>query len=283
MRPSVPHSSSIRTGVWSAKALRDRGVDRIERERLLRQGKLVRIRHGWYRERDALPYIVAAVHAGGVLSCASAATFYSQNQRTPVLHVRAPRQATLRFERQICRCRLKARRQGFLGPTQGNGLDSPWNAVLAMLTCIPLERAERHIEALIGARVLSKDQIQAIAAFANKREANMLRYIDGLAESYLEASFRQVLRRAGIRFRQQVWLLDGLYRADFLIGVKLIVEVDGAATHATPEGFARDRVRDAELALAGYRVLRFTYWQVENQPEVCLAVIRSVMASKGHR
>ncbi|MDP9134149.1 MAG: DUF559 domain-containing protein [Actinomycetota bacterium] len=46
---------------------------------------------------------------------------------------------------------------------------------------------------------------------------------------------------------------------------KLIVELDGYATHGTRRGFERDRIRDRRLTTAGWRVVRIT-WQQLAQP-----------------
>jgi very-short-patch-repair endonuclease len=47
---------------------------------------------------------------------------------------------------------------------------------------------------------------------------------------------------------------------------RLIVQTDGAATHLTPTTFEEDRERDAELTVAGYRVVRFTWRQLTDRP-----------------
>jgi very-short-patch-repair endonuclease len=49
---------------------------------------------------------------------------------------------------------------------------------------------------------------------------------------------------------------------------KLVVEVDGRESHATRRGFQEDRDRDGRLAVAGYRVLRFTWFDVTRRPAV---------------
>jgi hypothetical protein len=48
---------------------------------------------------------------------------------------------------------------------------------------------------------------------------------------------------------------------------KLIVETDGWATHRTRLAFERDRERDIELQLEGWRVLRFTWRQLTERPD----------------
>ena len=60
-------------------------------------------------------------------------------------------------------------------------------------------------------------------------------------------------RLGGFKFRRQVWI--GTYIADFLsANAKLIVELDGSQHGDSADYDAR---RDASLAEAGYRTLRF--------------------------
>ena len=61
--------------------------------------------------------------------------------------------------------------------------------------------------------------------------------------------------------RQQVWI-DG-HPVDFLIGDRLVVQIDGFEHHSSRGGSSsRHRMRDARLDLLGYTVLRFDYQQV---------------------
>jgi len=53
-----------------------------------------------------------------------------------------------------------------------------------------------------------------------------------------------------------------------------VVEVDGWTFHRTRRAFERDRERDAKLATAGVRVLRFTHRQVTREPALVAAAIR---------
>jgi len=97
-----------------------------------------------------------------------------------------------------------------------------------------------------------------------------------------ESILRWHLRAAGIRFRTQV-VIDGLYRADFLVGRSLLIEVDGREHHATVEGFERDRVLDRELQSRGYIVLRFTYRELLSDPASVVAAILAVIRTGRHR
>src|SRR4051794_9672829 len=49
---------------------------------------------------------------------------------------------------------------------------------------------------------------------------------------------------------------------------RLVVECDGFAAHGTREAFERDRAKDRELVVAGWRVVRVTWRQLIDDPEV---------------
>ena len=51
---------------------------------------------------------------------------------------------------------------------------------------------------------------------------------------------------------------------------RLIVETDGYEHHGTRAAFERDRAKDAQLTVRGWRVLRFTEPQVRERPRVML-------------
>jgi very-short-patch-repair endonuclease len=57
----------------------------------------------------------------------------------------------------------------------------------------------------------------------------------------------------------------------------LVVELDGHRFHGTRAAFERDRVRDAELQVAGYRVLRVTHRRLLTQPHEVAAAVRSLL------
>jgi Protein of unknown function (DUF559) len=61
---------------------------------------------------------------------------------------------------------------------------------------------------------------------------------------------------------------------------RLVVELDGHAFHRTRAAFERDRIRDATLQLAGYRVVRVTQRRLESQPRAVAETMRALLASK---
>jgi Protein of unknown function (DUF559) len=63
-------------------------------------------------------------------------------------------------------------------------------------------------------------------------------------------------------------------------GTDLVVETDGYAFHRTRTAFDADRERDQALALAGYRVVRFTYDQVTRRREDTARRLRRLIARR---
>jgi very-short-patch-repair endonuclease len=67
---------------------------------------------------------------------------------------------------------------------------------------------------------------------------------------------------------------DGV-EADFFWPERgLIAETDGGEVHDTPSAFQADRRRDQRLVREGYRVVRFTWWQVRRAPDEILETLR---------
>jgi very-short-patch-repair endonuclease len=59
---------------------------------------------------------------------------------------------------------------------------------------------------------------------------------------------------------------------------RVIVELDGRETHFTTFAFERDRERDRVLAAAGYVVIRVTWRQLRDQPDLLRRDLEAVLA-----
>lgn len=67
--------------------------------------------------------------------------------------------------------------------------------------------------------------------------------------------------------------VDCLWRAQ-----RLIVELDGHATHANRAGFEADRLRDRRLQAAGWRVVRITWHELHRHPKRLAVDLRTMLA-----
>ena len=113
------------------------------------------------------------------------------------------------------------------------------------------------------------------------REA--LRLADGRSESPLETVLRLLLVRAGLApesLQLQLFTRDGVCYARLDLAwpsCLLAVEADGRETHDKPEALYQDRVRQNNLMLAGWTVLRFTWDDVHRRPHWVVAQVGAAL------
>jgi len=69
--------------------------------------------------------------------------------------------------------------------------------------------------------------------------------------------------------------IDFLYREP-----KVAIELDGGAAHGTPAAVDRDRRKDAYMRSKGYVVLRYSWWQIEEETEAVIAEISAKLAAR---
>jgi len=106
----------------------------------------------------------------------------------------------------------------------------------------------------------------------------------GVTREELEARFLAFLDARRLpRPHLNAWLTigDRRYQADCLWSKqKVIVELDGFATHGTRAAFEEDRDRDRRLAAAGYRGMRVTWNQLHEIPAEIAADLGALLASQ---
>jgi very-short-patch-repair endonuclease len=124
--------------------------------------------------------------------------------------------------------------------------------------------------------------VAALIAILPRSRRGRLDEARGASESGGESLFRFHASGFAPRMRQQVRIL-GVGFVDFLIGDRLVVEIDGAEFHTSAKKFEEDRRRDARLRALGYRVLRFSYKQVEGSWSVVAAAMAAALADGDHR
>jgi very-short-patch-repair endonuclease/predicted transcriptional regulator of viral defense system len=98
-----------------------------------------------------------------------------------------------------------------------------------------------------------------------------------LTRSELEERILALCRERGLPRPRVNDFVAGL-EVDFLFAERcVVVEADSWTYHRSRTAFERDRERDATLALAGYRVLRFTHRQMTNEPATVAAAISAAL------
>jgi hypothetical protein len=96
-----------------------------------------------------------------------------------------------------------------------------------------------------------------------------------LTESPLEDLFRRLVSRSNLPMPvEQFQVFNGLRevcRADFAYPDHMIViELDSERYHMDPDTFQRDRLKQNELQALGWRVYRFTWRQLQDDPSLVL-------------
>jgi very-short-patch-repair endonuclease len=70
----------------------------------------------------------------------------------------------------------------------------------------------------------------------------------------------------------------GPYEVDFLWREqRVVVETDSWRHHGHRSAFESDRAKDARLQALGYRVLRFTWRQISEDPDFVARALRAVL------
>jgi len=105
-------------------------------------------------------------------------------------------------------------------------------------------------------------------------------------ESDLETRFVQCLRAGGVDEPQRQHRISlpggGSARLDLAYpAARLFVELDGWASHGSKGSFERDRRRQNQAVLAGWRPLRFTWRDVEGDPARVAVEVREALACRG--
>ncbi len=139
-------------------------------------------------------------------------------------------------------------------------------------------------EAQVRGLVLRSELHAAVEESPGKHGVALLRALldNRPASTRSEAELRLLARlRAADMPPSDVNTRVGRYEVDLLWRPqRLIVEVDGFAYHAHRAAFERDRLRDAELQAAGYRVIRVTWRQLESRPEAVIARLAQALARR---
>jgi very-short-patch-repair endonuclease len=100
-----------------------------------------------------------------------------------------------------------------------------------------------------------------------------------LTRSELERILLRVCVAAGVA-RPQMNVIVAGHRVDALWpGPRVVVEVDSRRYHMTVAAFEEDRRRDADLMLAGYRVLRITWKRLRDEPAVVADILRRLLSA----
>lgn len=242
-------------GVVSTSALTT-VLTRTDLRRLISTGQLRQIRRGWYATPWADKTVVDAVGSGGVCSCLSALRLASVwvPPTARKVHARACGAAhRARPDNTFCK------QHGRPEP-ESHAVDDVGVALRHAVRCLDDEGIVVIIDSLMNLGLGTKNDI---ADMLGRCPLDVLNLLDrcGVAESGTETMVRCRLRARNVKLAPQV-RIPGVGRVDFLVGNRLIIEVDSEEFHHNLEQFHKDRERDRIAAEKGYLVVRLTYRDV---------------------
>lgn len=265
---SVVAATTRHGGVARVSTLLAEGFSRHHLDRTRADGRLLRVRRDWVAVPGADPELIAAARAGVVLSCVTLA----RRLGLWVLHEQHPHVAADPGGAGGKPAGVHVHWARPLVPRVPDALeDRTENALALVAACRPFEQAVAVWDSAVRQGRASLTEMRRLTLSSSA--VAVLDAVDPFADSGLESLFRVRLRWLRVRILSQVWV-EGR-RVDFLIGRRLIVQLDGG--HHVGAQRADDIAHDARLMLLGYRVLRFTYAQVvDDWPAVQDAIARAV-------
>lgn len=270
-----------RAGIIPTFRLRQTGIGPSLIAELVRDGALIRLRQGWYALPGVPIPVSKAVRVGGQLTCHDALRAHGVWVLPDArLHVAVDAHAVRLRDPDDHRRRLDPSDPAVVvhWRRQSDSMTAPLASVREALAdlerCATVEAFAVALDSSLHLGLLPRNDELA--------ERYSSRGIDGVCESGIETLLWMRVRSLRRSIRRQV-SIPGIGRVDFLVGTRLVIEVDGREHHSTAGAFERDRRRDALLAERGYRVLRFSYHQITREWSLVERTIRAVMADGGHR
>lgn len=256
-----------------------RGLTRRGIERRVRSGQLTPVRRGVYATaRACAPALTAAAH-GGRLACVSAAAHLGLFVIDDVqVHVGMGAHGRSRPHPE-CACRLH-----WDDPAASSafGLPTVPHMLRQILGCRGLESFFVALESALNQRLITPVELEWLSENTNDAARDAIAFARSDAGSGLESLLRWRLRSWGAALRSQVRIVSvGI--VDFLIGERLIVEVDGRVNHDGQSMRHKDLLRDANAAAWGYVTLRFDYAMVVHDWETVEAAILGQLAAGRHQ
>jgi very-short-patch-repair endonuclease len=267
------------------------GYTRREIEQRLHNGRLHHISHGIYAvgRRELTPrgrWMAAVLVCGeqAALSHMSAAELwgigYEERGRIDV---------SIRRRSMIRRNGVKVRARPSLDAKAvvvrfGIPVTHPVQTLIDLATELKALRLERAVNEADKLDLVDPEALRrALDAFVGVAGVKTLRtmldrHTFRLSDSDLEILFRPLALAAGFALPlSKHWVLG--HETDFFFpDHDLIVETDGLRYHRTPSQQARMVKRDQKHVAAGFRVLRFTHWQIAYAADEVAGVLRQVRA-----
>ncbi|MGO2141351.1 MAG: DUF559 domain-containing protein [Leucobacter sp.] len=258
-------------GIIRSSELIARGVTRYRVQQEVAAGRLIRFKKGWLAAPTADPQLIAAASAGLTLSCVT------QAQRLGLWVRKSPDTGHFSVPRPGSERRPPDSVLHYHAPIVPRGrfalVDEIENVLALVAQCEPFEDAVATWDSALNKKLVDRAGLEHLPLPAASKR--VLEATDPFADSGLESYVRVRLSWLRLPIVSQAWLVGR--RVDFLIGSRLVVQIDGGH-HVGPQR-TDDIEHDAQLKLRGYTVIRVSYTQIMHSwPETQALIMRAVAA-----
>lgn len=276
-------------GAVSTRQLLDAGVGPHAIEARIKRGWLRRLHRGVYAvgalESDltAAAGSILALDGRAVLSHRTAATTWGIVPARPG----DPIQVTLLDARSNGRLGVEVHRQALetkdIRTRHDLQLTAPARTIRDLAATVPHELDHAINEAQIR-RLVTPRELRNLLALPQSGVRALRDAIDGepqMTRSEAERKLLSLIKQAGLPTPRTNVKVAGHEVDLHWPHHDLVVEFDGWTYHSTRAAFERDRRRDAELQLAGQRVMRVTHRQLSGEPIPLIARCAAALAAPG--
>lgn len=248
-------------GLARVRVLRQRGWSERAIRRAVQAREVIRPRKGWLASPGADPMLFAAVRDGMLLSCVTEAARRGLwvLERPDLPHVAAsPRSGGVTVGVDADGHRRAVVHGGRpIVPRHPDALVDPIENVLALVAdCLEHEQALTIWESALDRRLVTLPELRRLPFRGRARELCLV--ASPFHGSGLESLVPPRLSWLKLPIVPQAWIAG--HRVDFLIGARLILQIDGGTHVGAQRG--SDIRHDAQLMLLGYHVIRVGYDQV---------------------
>lgn len=266
-----------RKGVAHSTALRNAGFSDRTVRRAIAAGILTRVRRSWLIDATCSDARRLAAAGGGRITCVTAADELGLwTPKADAVHIAVAGTAS--------RIRVDGVTAHWARgpiPVPSRSSDEPLlNVLFHTARCLQPVDALAVWESALRHQLISDIELARVR-WRSARAEGLASVASSLSDSGLETRFLWLMREIGVDVRQQVWI-DG-HPLDGLIGDFLAVQIDGFEHHSSAPDRRRDIRADARLALRGYTVLRFDYYQLLFEPEEVQQTVLAAIAQGLHR
>jgi very-short-patch-repair endonuclease len=278
-----------------AQLLGGRAMSRHQLDNAVKRGELVTLARGtycrvWDVERPSVREAAAVASIGRcALSHVSALRRYGLDEEFGVpVHVttsssRMPRAGEGVVVHRVGTFPPVVSVRGLATVSLPHALVTSWRMLAGVDQRRPVIRACR--ERLVHPTELT-ERLDALPKLPGRRSLRMLiTLLIGGCESELELwghtnvfnvpGLRHCVRQRVVRTERARHRLDRAYEAE-----RVGVELDGAAFHGSASQRERDLRRDADLAAAGWLVVRFSHRRLHDEPDSCRRDLLAVLARR---